>query len=93
MIASVTEPFCSGCTRARLTADGKLVTCLFSQQGHDLKALIRSGASDAHLRHTLTSIWQARADRYSDERIEAMRSAEGYQPKSHKKLEMIVLGG
>jgi GTP 3',8-cyclase len=93
VIASVTEPFCSGCTRARLTADGKLVTCLFSQQGHDLKALLRNGASDRDLRDFLTSIWQARADRYSDERLEAMHSAGGYQPRAHKKLEMIVLGG
>jgi cyclic pyranopterin phosphate synthase len=68
------------------------VTCLFSQQGHDLKTLIRSGASDAELRERITSIWQKRTDRYSEERLEAMRSG-GYQAKAHKKLEMIVLGG
>jgi GTP 3',8-cyclase len=93
VIASVTEPFCSDCTRARLTADGKLVTCLFSQQGHDLKALIRSGATDESLKELIATIWRKRTDRYSEERLEAMRSAGGYQAKAHKKLEMIVLGG
>jgi GTP 3',8-cyclase len=93
VIASVTEPFCSDCTRARLTADGKLVTCLFSQEGHDLKTLIRTGATDGSLRELIASIWRKRNDRYSEERLEAMRSAEGYQAKAHKKLEMIVLGG
>jgi GTP 3',8-cyclase len=93
VIASVTEPFCSDCTRARITADGKIVTCLFSQQGHDLKALIRGGARDAELKEKITSIWQIRTDRYSEERLEAMRSAGGYQAKAHRKLEMIVLGG
>ena len=93
VIASVTEPFCSGCTRARLTADGKLVTCLFSRDGHDLKAFIRNGATDGGLREMIASVWRKRADRYSEERLEAMHSARGYQPKDHKKLEMIVLGG
>jgi cyclic pyranopterin phosphate synthase len=93
VIASVTEPFCGDCTRVRLTADGKLVTCLFSQQGHDLKSLIRGGATDESLREWIQSIWQKRADRYSEERLEAMNSAEGYQARAHKKLEMIVLGG
>jgi cyclic pyranopterin phosphate synthase len=93
VIASVTEPFCGDCTRARLTADGKIVTCLFSQTGHDIKSLLRGGASDAELKNKIVSIWQARTDRYSEERLEAMRSGKGYQAKEHKKLEMIVLGG
>ncbi len=93
VIASVTEPFCSGCTRIRLTADGKLVTCLFSEQGHDLKGPIRKGASDEELLQLIRSIWQARVDRYSDERLEAMNSAEGYRARTHKKIEMISLGG
>jgi GTP 3',8-cyclase len=93
VIASVTEPFCSDCTRARITADGKIVTCLFSQSGHDIKSLIRGGATDADLKEKISSIWSARSDRYSEERFEAMRSAGGYQPKAHRKLEMIVLGG
>ncbi len=93
VIASVTEPFCTGCTRMRLTADGKLVTCLFSEQGHDLKAMLRQGASDDDLRQFISSIWQGRVDRYSDERLEAMNSAEGYKAGTHKKIEMISLGG
>jgi GTP 3',8-cyclase len=93
VIASVTEPFCASCTRARLTADGKLVTCLFSSVGHDLKSLIRNGASDEELTEVISSVWSKRTDRYSDERLEAMTSPHGYQPKSHHKIEMITLGG
>ena len=92
VIASVTEPFCSSCTRVRLTADGKVVTCLFSQFGHDVKALLRGGASDHAIGEWLSSIWKQRTDRYSDERLQALRSAN-YDPKSHKKIEMISLGG
>jgi len=93
VIASVTEPFCSSCTRARLTADGKLVTCLFSDVGHDLKSLLRTGATDEQLLDVIRSVWGKRTDRYSDERLDAMNSPEGYQPKSHHKIEMITLGG
>ena len=93
VIASVTEPFCSSCTRARLTADGKLVTCLFSDQGHDLKSLMRNGATDEQLIDVISSVWTQRTDRYSDERLAAMNSPEGYQPKAHHKIEMITLGG
>src|SRR5690349_4458947 len=92
VIASVTEPFCGSCTRLRLTADGKLVTCLFSQQGHDIKALLRGGASDAELRKFLSSIWQKRSDRYSMDRLEALKSSK-YDPTNHRKIEMISLGG
>jgi cyclic pyranopterin phosphate synthase len=92
VIASVTEPFCSTCTRARLTADGKLVTCLFSQTGHDLKGLLRKGASDETILDMIAGIWRTRNDRYSDERLQALRSG-AYDPKSHKKIEMITLGG
>jgi cyclic pyranopterin phosphate synthase len=92
VIASVTEPFCSSCTRARITADGKVVTCLFSEVGHDVKSLLRSGASDEEILKLLSSIWINRADRYSLERLEALRDAT-YDPKSHKKIEMISLGG
>ena len=93
VIASVTEPFCSSCTRARLTADGKLVTCLFSYQGHDLKALVRGGATDEQIAEFIRGIWTRRADRYSDDRLDALNSPEGYQPKQHHKIEMITLGG
>jgi cyclic pyranopterin phosphate synthase len=93
VIASVTEPFCSSCDRARLTADGKLVTCLFSQVGHDLKALLRSGSSDEEILEVIRSIWNKRRDRYSDERLEALLSSAGYDPSQRKKIEMITLGG
>lgn len=93
VIASVTEPFCTSCTRGRLTADGKLVTCLFSDCGHDLKALLRGGASDEQLVEFISRIWQTRTDRYSDERLEALNSPDGYQAKAHRKIEMITLGG
>ena len=93
VIASVTEPFCSTCTRARLTADGKFVTCLFAQQGYDLKKLIRNGATDAELLEVISAIWLKRTDRYSEERLAALQSPTGYDPKSHQKIEMISLGG
>ncbi len=93
VIASVTEPFCSTCVRARLTADGKLVTCLFSQIGHDLKGLLRSGSTDEEILDLMTGVWKKRTDRYSDERLAAMQSSTGYNPKRHKKIEMITLGG
>jgi len=93
IIASVTQPFCSSCTRARLTADGKLVTCLFSESGHDLKAMMRQGASDTELTDQIAAVWRGRIDRFSDERLEALQSSRGYQPEARKKIEMIKLGG
>lgn len=92
VIASVTEPFCSECNRVRLTADGKFVTCLFSQTGHDLKGLLRKGSTDGEISDFIAGIWKMRKDRYSDERLEALQSAK-YDPKQRKKLEMITLGG
>src|SRR3989338_3564339 len=92
IVASVTEPFCSTCNRARLTADGKLVTCLFSSVGHDLKALLRGGSSDDEILSFITGIWQVRKDRYSSERLEALQSST-YDPKRRKKIEVITLGG
>jgi len=62
IVASVTKPFCSGCTRLRLSADGKLFTCLFSDKGHDVKTLLRSGVSDEVLREYLVSVWNKRED-------------------------------
>lgn len=93
VIASVTEPFCATCTRARLTADGKFVTCLFSERGHDLKALLRQGATDDEILALIRSIWSGRADRYSEERYAALNSEQGYQARSRTKIEMIRLGG
>jgi cyclic pyranopterin phosphate synthase len=92
IIGSVTEPFCSTCTRVRLTADGKLVTCLFAESGFDLKSFMRSGASDDQIAEHISKIWGARTDRYSDLRWEQMRNGT-YQPRDHKKIEMITLGG
>jgi len=66
IIASVTRPFCGDCTRARLSAEGKLYTCLFTPHGHDLRALLRGGAGDAEILESLRGIWQRRADRYSE---------------------------
>jgi cyclic pyranopterin phosphate synthase len=85
VIASVSQPFCGDCVRARISADGKLYTCLFAVAGHDLRALIRSGASDDALEVALRSIWLVRDDRYSDER--AARTV----PLT--KVEMSYIGG
>lgn len=93
VIASVTEPFCPACTRVRLTADGKIVTCLFSSRGHDVKTLMRRGSSDGELKELISAIWRGRTDRYSEERLEALNSASGYRAIDHQKIEMITLGG
>ncbi|MSQ09983.1 MAG: GTP 3',8-cyclase MoaA [Dehalococcoidia bacterium] len=85
VIASVTQPFCQGCTRARLSADGKLYTCLFATEGFDVRALLRSGASDANVAAALSSVWQARTDRYSEVRT-------SLTPRS-RKVEMSYIGG
>jgi GTP 3',8-cyclase len=71
IIASVTRPFCSTCTRARLTADGELFTCLFGRRGHDLRRLLRSGIDDEEVAGTIEAIWTRRTDRYSQIRSEA----------------------
>jgi cyclic pyranopterin phosphate synthase len=79
IIASVTIPFCGACTRARLSADGELYTCLFGVRGHDLRSLLRDGSSDEQIRDALASIWGRRADRYSEVRSEdtiALRKVE-----------------
>ena len=74
LIASVTQPFCGDCTRARLTADGQLYTCLFGNIGHDLRALVRGGADDGEIEDRLAAIWRDRADRYSELRTAATGS-------------------
>jgi cyclic pyranopterin phosphate synthase len=93
IIGSVTEPFCATCTRVRLTADGKLVTCLFAQDGVDLKSIMRNGATDQEISEVIRSRWSIRQDRYSDQRWENLRSGAGYEAKDHHKIEMITLGG
>ena len=70
IIASVSRPFCGDCSRLRLSADGKLYTCLFSTKGHDVKALLRSGANEELIADRVRSIWEAREDRYSELRGE-----------------------
>jgi GTP 3',8-cyclase len=84
VIASVTQPFCGDCTRARLSADGKLYTCLFAVRGHDLRSLLRSDVSD-DLEETIRAVWTRRADRYSD-----LRTAD---TSSLRKVEMSYIGG
>jgi cyclic pyranopterin phosphate synthase len=85
IIASVTQPFCGGCTRARLSADGKLYSCLFALHGQDLRAVLRGGAGDDELVARVRSIWADRADRYSE-----LRHAH---TKPHPKIEMSYIGG
>ena len=85
VIASVTQPFCGDCTRARLSAEGKLFTCLFAVRGHDLRALIRGGATDEELAAALANVWNSRKDRYSELRSEATESLP--------KVEMSYIGG
>jgi GTP 3',8-cyclase len=85
VIASVTQPFCGGCSRARLSAEGRLYTCLFSARGHDLRAPLRLGASDEELTEQLRALWTRRTDRYSE-----LRTAE---TASLPRVEMSYIGG
>jgi GTP 3',8-cyclase len=85
VIASVTQPFCGDCTRARLSAEGRLFTCLFAVRGTDLRAPIRSGASDTELETAIRGVWSGRKDRYSELRAEATEGLE--------KVEMSYIGG
>jgi len=70
VISSVSQPFCNTCNRARISAEGKLYTCLFAVKGHDLKSLIRSGATDEEISNEIARIWGKRTDRYSELRSE-----------------------
>jgi cyclic pyranopterin phosphate synthase len=85
IIASVTQPFCHGCSRARLSADGQLFTCLFATRGHDLRSLLRGRASDGDIADAISRVWLARSDRYSE-----LRSAE---TDLLSKVEMSFVGG
>ena len=85
IIASVTQPFCGSCTRARLSADGSLYTCLFATVGHDLRAAIRNGASEDDLSSMIAGVWARRGDRYSEIRSAATTSLP--------KVEMSYIGG
>src|SRR5204862_4783017 len=76
VISSVTQAFCATCNRMRLSTEGSLYTCLFAQSGHDLKSLLRAGASDDDIRNEIAAVWQRRADRYSE-----VRTAETVKTK------------
>src|SRR4051812_37193610 len=85
VISSVTQAFCSSCNRMRLSTEGSLFTCLFARSGHDLKGLLRGGATDDELRNEIAAVWQRRADRYSE-----IRTAE---TAKLRKVEMSYIGG
>jgi cyclic pyranopterin phosphate synthase len=85
VIASVTQPFCHDCTRARLASEGLLYTCLFATRGHDFRALLRGGASDEEIAAFTDSLWSTRSDRYSEER--------GRNTETSPKVEMSHIGG
>jgi len=85
VVSSVTQAFCRDCNRMRLSTEGALYTCLFAQTGHDLKALLRGGASDDELRDQIAAVWRARGDRYSE-----IRTAETAKAR---KVEMSYIGG
>ena len=84
-ISSVSQPFCRDCTRARLSAEGRLYTCLFAAEGIDLRTPLRDGSSDDELRGLMTARWRARDDRYSE-----LRGREGGE---ESKVEMYQVGG
>jgi cyclic pyranopterin phosphate synthase len=85
VIASVTQPFCAGCTRARLSADGGLYTCLFATTGRDLRSLVRGGAGDDEVRDAIAETWTERTDRYSEQRSSETAGLH--------KIEMSFIGG
>ena len=85
VIASVTQAFCRDCTRARLSTDGKLYTCLFATEGYDLRALVREGAGDGPIGNAVAAIWRQCADRYSE-----IRTGHTVQ---EPKVEMSYIGG
>jgi len=85
LIASVSQPFCQGCTRARLTSNGRLITCLFAADGHDARALLRASDDDQPVAELLTRVWGARADRYSEDRARLTEPVD--------RVEMSYVGG
>jgi cyclic pyranopterin phosphate synthase len=91
VISSVTQAFCHACTRARLSTEGQLYTCLFASQGHDLRALLRDGRSDAEISSAVAQLWRARGDRYSEQRTintDGLATSAG-----QRKVEMSYIGG
>lgn len=88
IISSVTDSFCSNCSRARISAEGKLYTCLFATEGTDLRELLRSGEDDASIIKCISDVWENRKDRYSDERNE-----QTMEKRKKSKIEMSHIGG
>ena len=91
VITSVTQPFCGDCSRARLSAEGKLYTCLFASEGRDLRGPLRAGASDDDLLDLIAGIWRRREDRYSELRSAATEAPD--EEASARKVEMSHIGG
>ncbi|RZA33441.1 MAG: GTP 3',8-cyclase MoaA, partial [Lysobacteraceae bacterium] len=88
-ISSVTQAFCHDCSRLRLSTEGKLYTCLFATRGHDLRALLRAGRTDAELSGAVAQLWRGRTDRYSETRtVDTSGLARGA-----RKVEMSYIGG
>jgi cyclic pyranopterin phosphate synthase len=92
VISSVTQAFCHDCNRARLSTEGKLYLCLFATQGHDLRSLIRAGASDADIESAIGHIWQGRSDRYSELRSTMGPDTTTLEP-GQRRVEMSYIGG
>jgi cyclic pyranopterin phosphate synthase len=89
VISSVTKAFCQDCTRARLSTEGKLFTCLFASNGHDLRSFLRNGSSDIEITTAIAHLWRARGDRYSQ-----LRTANTAIPDQQvKRVEMSYIGG
>ena len=93
VIPSVTQAFCRDCNRARLSTEGKLFLCLFATQGHDLRALLRGGASDLEIAGAVGLVWQQRGDRYSELRAASSASAKALDGAEPKRVEMHYIGG
>ena len=92
VIASVTQPFCAGCTRARISTDGQLFTCLFASRGISLRDPLRNGADDAQMTEIISKVWSNRTDRYSEERTE-LAAAQNAGENAPQKVEMYQIGG
>ena len=93
VISSVTEAFCRDCNRARLSTEGKLFLCLFATHGHDLRALLRGGASDLEIASAIGLVWQQRGDRYSELRAAGHVAATGVDGSAPRRVEMHYIGG
>jgi len=93
MISSVTQAFCQDCSRIRLSTEGKLYTCLFATRGHDLRALLRAGHTEAELSSAIAAMWRKRADRYSETRTIHTDGLAGGADRATRKIEMSYIGG